>query len=89
MRYIFAILILLIARSSSGEICRTNDEGPVKNDPCIFPFILHGNTYESCTNITDPDGKLWCATKVDENGSLVRGSWGYCNLQGLMVNQFK
>ena len=31
--------------------------------------------------MSDPEGKLWCSTKVDEFGSHVKsgGFWGRCN----------
>ena len=36
-------------------------------------------TYDSCTTDTDPDGRFWCATKLDESGVFVDGNWGYCS----------
>ena len=47
--------------------------------PCRFPFKHKGKTYNSCTTDEDSDGKYWCSTKVDSNGELVRGNWGYCD----------
>jgi len=48
--------------------------------PCVFPFTFKDVTYNGCTNVGDPEGKLWCATKVDENGSYILNSnqYGYC-----------
>ena len=34
---------------------------------CVFPFRLQGGATEdqnSCTNLSDPDGRYWCSTKV-------------------------
>ena len=49
---------------------------------CQFPFKLSGQTFFNCTDHQDPDGRLWCSTKVDSNGKHVggEGNWGYCNL---------
>jgi len=35
-----------------------------------------------CTTATDPDGRWWCSTKVDNNLEHVGagGNWGYCSL---------
>ena len=52
--------------------CTTHGFG----DLCVFPFTYYGETYHNCTNIDKPRG-LWCATKVDGNGTMER--WGYCN----------
>ena len=40
-----------------------------------------GSVYTSCTNITDEDGREWCATKTDENGAYIEFSknYGYCS----------
>ncbi len=48
--------------------------------PCIFPFEYLGQTFYRCTTLKDPDGKPWCSTKVDEDGSHVTsgGYWGHC-----------
>jgi len=47
--------------------------------PCIFPFVFAEKTYNKCTNTSDPDGKFWCSTKIDENGKHVKSYWGYCD----------
>ena len=61
-------------------MCLTTDESasPVKNAPCLSPWNLNGETYDSCTTVDDPEGRFWCATKLDESGSYVDGQWGYC-----------
>ncbi len=35
----------------------------------MFPFKYDGEIYYQCTDANDPDGKLWCSTKVDEYGN--------------------
>ena len=49
----------------------------------IIPFyLINGKvnvTYETCTDIPDPDGRFWCSTKVDENGVHQSGNWGHCD----------
>ena len=61
--------------------CLTTDESAsaVKNVPCIFPWNYGDQTYDSCITEDDRDGRLWCATKLDESGSIVDGNWGYCS----------
>ena len=60
--------------------CLTTDESgsAVQKAPCLFPWTLNGETYDSCTTVDDPEGRFWCATKLDESGSYVDGQWGYC-----------
>lgn len=62
----------------SGNICSTIG-GQVIGKPCIFPFILNNQKYNSCTDILDSSGNYWCSTKVDINGKHISGNWGYCN----------
>jgi len=45
---------------------------------CVFPFKYKGEIYNSCTSENDPDGFLWCSTKVDSEGKHLRGNFGYC-----------
>ena len=57
--------------------------GPVKGSKCVFPFIFGGVTYKSCIEWTfggQPEGTLWCSTKVDESGVHVSGggNYGFC-----------
>jgi len=49
--------------------------------PCIFPFSFRGKIFDECTTFSDPDEKLWCSTKVDENGLHVSAGkyWGHCD----------
>ena len=64
-----------------GVTCLTTDEPDslVRNAPCQFPWKLGGKTYDSCTTDEDPNGRLWCATKLDESGSFILGQYGYCS----------
>ncbi len=59
---------------------KTNSEGPRKLQNCVFPFTLRNKTFDACTIETDPEGKYWCSTKLDEDGNHQRGEWGYCDL---------
>jgi len=45
---------------------------------CVFPFKYKDEIYTSCTSDHDPDGFLWCSTKVDSEGYHLRGNFGYC-----------
>ena len=68
--------------STDAVLCNvTNDEGPQKNTPCVFPFRIKGTIYKECTNEKDPDNKFWCSTKVDENGEHIGGqeNFGFCH----------
>jgi hypothetical protein len=66
---------------SSQNCLRTNKEGPHKLAPCVFPFTYKDIVYHACTNASDPGGKIWCSTNVDESGNHVggRSEWGYCD----------
>ena len=58
----------------------TNEPGSfVKNAPCKFPFTLDDQTFDTCTRERDPEGKLWCSTRVDRFGRHVLGNWGHCS----------
>jgi hypothetical protein len=48
--------------------------------PCIFPFRYNGQAFSECITIDDPEYKLWCSTKVDDDGEHVPdgGYWGHC-----------
>ena len=77
-----SLLVFLLVTCSRGLRClRTNFEGPKTNQSCVYPFIYQGQIYEACTNTSDPDGKLWCSTKTDQDQHHVRNQdqWGYCD----------
>ena len=49
-------------------------------DSCVFPFVLWGREYRTCTNVysypdVSPDYYI-CATEVDASNELI--SWDYC-----------
>ena len=59
------ISTILSISLSDGQKCFVEDQrGETK--PCEFPWVLSNQTFLSCTDTNDPDGKLWCSTKVDE-----------------------
>ena len=60
--------------------CFTTADSP-SNDTCVFPFQFKKEEYTGCTTKSDPDGRYWCSTKVDENGKHIggKGYWGYCS----------
>ena len=43
----------------------------------MFPFVFQDKVRLECITETDPDGRYWCFTKVDENLEGI-GNWGYC-----------
>ena len=62
------------------EICKTDEDGPQKQVPCVFPFRWYGRLHTGCTWISEENNKQWCSTKVDSKGDHVIGAeqWGYC-----------
>ena len=42
----------------------------------------------TCINDTDPDGKYWCSTKVDEDLEHIggQGNWGFCRESCPLLN---
>ena len=78
--------------------CSAGDSGSsdcedCKNEQvdCKFPFTYQdgeGNVkeYNGCTDIDTPDGRKWCATKVDDDGWILKDSnnetyfWGTCDM---------
>lgn len=67
---------------SSCQTLDTDSDSRAKiGVPCVFPFTYKGVSYSGCTADTDPDGQLWCATRVDKDGNYVSnsGQYGHCN----------
>merc|ERR1719342_1375944 len=62
--------------TDQDRVCETNDEGPVKNKTCIFPFTFGGQIHHSCVEIGEC--KSWCATSIDSEGNCLPDQWGYC-----------
>ena len=56
--------------------------------PCTFPFLYNGKMKDSCTTEDDPDGRHWCATKVDPDTKKLTkgGNWGFCKDSCLRYN---
>ena len=47
---------------------------------CVFPFKLQEGATEdqnSCTDLSDPDGKYWCSTKVCKYHIVLKASTGF------------
>ena len=46
--------------------------------PCVFPFTdKEGTIHHRCTTADDPYGEKWCATKTDQDHSVL--GWGHCS----------
>merc|ERR1712013_54851 len=77
------LLLIICLSGVSGQTCFTTPDSKKPNAPCVFPFIFKGKTYNECTRDSDPEGKRWCATKVDEDDFYIKrsGEYGYCSLE--------
>ncbi|KAJ3585910.1 hypothetical protein NHX12_012317 [Muraenolepis orangiensis] len=53
--------------------------GNAEGEPCHFPFLFQGKTYDACTSEGRGDGKLWCATTDNFDTDT---KWGFCSDQG-------
>jgi hypothetical protein len=57
--------------------------GAQSKQPCVFPFVYDGNTYEECVQLGQ-DVQAWCALSVDANGTCTDGcadygiNWDFC-----------
>ena len=62
--------------------CSTVSDGPNPNELCVFPFKLHGITYNQCTTAGNDrnDSNPWCSTLVDDSGEHIGegDNWGNC-----------
>jgi len=63
--------------ASQPSTCLTVS-GAKPDSYCVFPFKVSNLTITGCTKI-DGDTNAWCATKVDSQGVIVPGNWGYCS----------
>ena len=72
-----ALLFLLFQLTSSCEVRQQSND---QTTPCQFPFILGNTTYYGCTSYLDPEGKLWCSTKTNDQSEHIgqKSFWGYC-----------
>jgi len=82
MRFLLAIFVsslFLSCVASQAVDCKT-EGGPTPDQHCVVPFTYKGLEFNGCTNFTDNDGKLWCATSLGTDGAFVpkSGQWGYC-----------
>ncbi|XP_043946177.1 matrix metalloproteinase-9 [Protopterus annectens] len=53
--------------------------GNAQGEPCHFPFIFLGKTYDACTSEGRDDGRLWCATTSSYDADQ---KWGFCPDKG-------
>ncbi|XP_068926465.1 cation-independent mannose-6-phosphate receptor [Petaurus breviceps papuanus] len=60
----------VILRYLNGDQCPPETE---QGDPCVFPFIYHGRSYDDC--IREDKTKPWCATTGNYD---LDQKWGYC-----------
>jgi len=76
------VAFFAIFHACYGQNCLTTNEGPRKSIACALPWKFNGKLIDGCTTETDPDGRWWCSTKIDENQDHIggQGNWGYCNL---------
>merc|ERR1719367_1144830 len=58
------------------------ENNPAALEPCRFPFIYQGKTYNKCTT-EGRDGKLWCATRglFSFWPHYMAGQWGLCSYE--------
>merc|ERR1719318_1212372 len=68
---------------SATTSCRVTS-GPATGRQCAFPFTYNGKTHQGCTPWTfggTNQGKNWCSTKTDGQGSHLNGggNYGFCS----------
>ena len=44
----------------------------------MFPFTYKGKIFNKCTKDDSENGIEWCATKVDDEGNVVKNAWKDC-----------
>ena len=52
-------------------ICEYRHCETVNDNACIFPFKFSGRSYDTCITLGSTDGTAYCATAVDNNGTLT------------------
>jgi hypothetical protein len=50
----------------------------INGKQCVFPFTYQDRTFNDCTLFDTSNEKEWCATAVDDNGSVEMGEWADC-----------
>ncbi|XP_008584980.1 PREDICTED: cation-independent mannose-6-phosphate receptor [Galeopterus variegatus] len=54
----------------NGDSCPPETDA---GDPCVFPFIFNGKSYEEC--VVEGRAKLWCSTTANYDRDH---EWGFC-----------
>ncbi|KAF6364588.1 insulin like growth factor 2 receptor [Rhinolophus ferrumequinum] len=60
----------VILSYANGDTCPPETE---EGDPCVFPFIFNGKSYEEC--VVENRARLWCATTANYDRDH---EWGFC-----------
>ncbi|XP_045356158.1 cation-independent mannose-6-phosphate receptor [Leopardus geoffroyi] len=60
----------VILSYANGDNCPPETE---EGDPCVFPFIFNGKSYDEC--VLEGRAKLWCSTTADYDRDH---EWGFC-----------
>ena len=55
----------------------TGYQNPVRDQPCVFPFVFKSKNYTTCTADGDKDNVPWCATSNSYNWEN-EFKWGVC-----------
>jgi len=63
----------------SASVKTKNRPETFETKDCIFPFNYKGKTYAKCTTDGTTNGKAWCATEIDDSGTVIEGKWGDCD----------
>ena len=84
MRLVVVIFFTSVALAFAQKKCLVKEKNSGEQRPCIFPFIVGPNTYNSCADDEDEIGKKWCSTKTSNHSLSLhvhvpdRGFWGFC-----------